>query len=83
MGRVDPEMGFTVNPIQIRGADYAHCITDSPPEYQELTTSLHKVDVCPKINSRRQNFLRSCTSDGICWGINLFNHEIFPTIVTN
>ena len=38
-----PEFGVTVKPIQTRGADYAHPITDSPPGFEHLTASLRDV----------------------------------------
>ena len=34
------EFGSSVNPIPSWGADYAHHITDCPPGFENLTTSL-------------------------------------------
>ena len=35
-----PEFGSSVNPITIRGADYAHHITASPPGFENPAASL-------------------------------------------
>ena len=35
-----PVFGRTVNPISIRGADYAHHSTTSPPGFSDLATAL-------------------------------------------
>ena len=35
-----PEFGSSVNPITTRGADYAHHITASPPEFENPAASL-------------------------------------------
>ena len=35
-----PEFGSSVNPITIRGADYAHHITASPPGFENPAESL-------------------------------------------
>ena len=35
-----PDFGRSVNPIQTRGADYAHRITACPPGFENLTASL-------------------------------------------
>ena len=38
--RAPPEFGRSVNPIQIRGADYAPHTTSSPPGFKKLSTPL-------------------------------------------
>ena len=35
-----PEFGVTFNPVQTRGADYAHLITASPPGFENLAASM-------------------------------------------
>ena len=35
-----PEFGSSVNPITIRGADYAHHITASPPGFENPAAAL-------------------------------------------
>ena len=37
-----PEFEVTFNPIQTRGADYAHHITASPPGFENLAASLNR-----------------------------------------
>ena len=39
-GGLNPEFGFSVNPIPTRGEDYAYHITDCPPGFKNLTASL-------------------------------------------
>ena len=36
-----PEFGSSVNPITTRGADYAQCITASPPGFENLVAALY------------------------------------------
>ena len=38
-----PEFGRSVNPIQIRGADFAPHTTASPPGFKKLSTPLHMI----------------------------------------
>ena len=45
-----PEFGSSVNPITTRGADYAHHITASPPEFEIQAASLSMDVNCKKIN---------------------------------
>ena len=40
MALAHPEFGVTVDPIQTRGADYAHRTTASPPRFESLMASL-------------------------------------------
>ena len=42
-GLAHPEFGSSVNPITIRGADYAHHITASPPGFENPAASLPKI----------------------------------------
>ena len=46
-----PEFGSSVNPIPTKGwgADYAHHITDYPPTFENLTTSLYCMFLIPNI----------------------------------
>ena len=40
-----PEFGSSVHPIPTRGADYTHHITACPPGFENLTASLHIIEV--------------------------------------
>ena len=38
-----PEFGSSVNPISTKGADYAHQITASPPQFENPAASLKRI----------------------------------------
>ena len=40
-----PEFGSSVNPVTIRGADYAQHITASPHGFENLAAALHTLDM--------------------------------------
>ena len=53
-----PEFGVSVNPIPIRGADYAHRITACPPRFENLAASLQSQTIAQRLSMTSSQVLQ-------------------------